>query len=83
MMPHTSILITGLVVLFPNTLCLKAGEGPDKSIPQGLVAIGLLAGPLAQQCPSNSLTLAVGAFMTHLMLIRNSGLMIPIAIIEQ
>ncbi len=81
-MPHTSIQITSLVVLFPSTLYLnlKADEGANENIPHGLVAIGLLAGSLEQQCPSISPTLAVGASMTLLMLIFSSGLTIPINI---
>jgi hypothetical protein len=85
----TSILITSLACLAHTTLHHVAGEDTNKSLlgPGVSVTLTLLQdsalfgeGGLTQQCPSISLTLAVGDSMMPLMLTHNSGSMIPVAV---
>ena len=85
----TSILITSLTRLALTTLHQVPGEDTNKSLlgPGVSVTLTLLqdsalfgGGGLTQQCPSISLTLAVGDSMMPLMLTHNSGSMIPIAV---
>ena len=85
----TSILITSLACLAHTTLHQVAGEDTIKSLPCPGVSVTLALpqdsalfgrGGLTLYYPSLSLTLAVGASMMLLMLILNSGSMIPIAV---
>ncbi len=85
----TSILITSLACLAHTTLHQVAGKDTNKSLlgPGVSVTLTLLqdsalfgGGGPTLQCPSISLTLAVGNSMMLLMLIHNSGSMIPIAV---
>ena len=79
-MSPISIPITSLALLCPSTLMPMAGESTGESLPQNRMAIiiALVLGSsflkrrdLVQRCPSISLTLAVGASMTHSMHIHS------------